>query len=84
MAERDEEELAELLALLQPAPDAWVRAAQEVPIVHRRIDDLVARTLADRAFRDQVTADLEAALAQAGVDPERPLVEALRARLGSG
>jgi len=80
---RTDEAVAELLALLPLAPEAWVREAQELPPVHRRLDGLVARALADEAYRRQVTADLEAALAAAGVEPERSLVEVLRRRLES-
>jgi hypothetical protein len=84
MTLRPEEELAELLELLLPPPAAWISSAQELPLVHRRLDELVARALADEAYRRQVTADLEAALAEAGVEPERSLVEVLRQRLQSG
>jgi hypothetical protein len=83
MTPRTERELAELLELLRPPPEAWVRSAQEVPPVHRRLDGLVARALADDAYRRRVTADLEAALAEAGVEPEHSRVEALRRRLES-
>ena len=81
---RTDEAVAELLALLPPPPDAWVRTAQELPLVHRRLDGLVARALEDDAYRRQVTADLEAALAATGVEPERSFVEVLRRRLESG
>jgi len=84
MTLRSELELAELLELLPPAPEAWVRSAQELPPVHRRLDDLVAHALADDEYRRQLTADLEAALAEAGVVPERSLVQALRRRLAPG
>ncbi len=82
MSGRDEEQLAELLEVLRPPPEAWVRAAQEIPLVGRQIDELVERALADRAFRERLMADLEAALADAGLEPDRLLVEALRDRLG--
>jgi len=82
--EPSEEDVAEILELLPPAPEAWVRAAQELPLVRRRMDDLVARALADEAYRRRVTADLEAALAEAGMEPDRVDVEALRRRLEPG
>lgn len=76
-----EERLAELLALLRPAPSAWVEAAQELPLARATLDELVARAEADAAFRQALVADLESALAAEGVEPKRTLVEALRERL---
>ena len=64
----DEERLAELLKMLPPAPEGWVKAAQELPQARREIDEIVARAEADAEFRAAVIADLEAALAQAGYD----------------
>ena len=80
MNEYDEERLAELLSALPPAPEAWVRAAQEVPLARRSLDDIVERAREDAQYRARVLADLEAALAQAGVEPDRRLVDALRRR----
>ena len=77
----DEERLGELLALLPPAPRAWVQAAQELPLARQQVDGLVARAEADAAFRAQVLADLEAALDAAGVEPRPVVVESLRRRL---
>ena len=77
----DEERLAELLALLPPAPRGWVEAAQELPLARVELDGLVARAEADAAFRAQVLADLEAALSAAGVEPRPVGVESLRRRL---
>ena len=65
-----EEQLAELLRLLPPAPPGWVAAAQELPRARARIDALVERAEADAAFRASVVADLEAALRASGVEPE--------------
>jgi hypothetical protein len=81
MSSYDEERLAELLALLPPAPKAWVEAAQELPLARAQLDDLVARAEADAAFRAQMLADLEVALDAAGVDPRPAVVESLRRRL---
>jgi hypothetical protein len=76
-----EERLARLIAALPRAPEAWVRAAQELPFT--QLDDIVARAEADAQFRALLVANLEAALAQAGYEPNASLVDALRARLGS-
>jgi len=71
-----EERVAALLRLLRPAPEGWVRAAQELPAARRVLDDIVARAEADAAFRKALVADLEQALQSAGYEPtERALVE---------
>ncbi len=77
----DTERLAELLRALPDAPDAWVRAAQELPFARRGLDDIVARAEADAEFRAKLVADLESALAEAGYAPDQPLLDALRERL---
>ncbi len=79
----DEERLGRLLCALPPAPDGWVRAAQELPAARRGFDELVARAEADAVYRERVLADLEAALVSAGYEPNPPLVEALRRRLAT-
>jgi hypothetical protein len=78
----DERRLAQLIRSLPPAPDGWVRAAQELPLARREADDIVARAAADAEFRAALMADLEAALAAAGYEPSERLVDSLRARLG--
>jgi hypothetical protein len=77
----DEEKIAELLAVLPPAPEAWVRAAQELPLARRGLDEIVERARADAEFRTRLIADLEAALASEGYEPDPALVAALRDRL---
>jgi hypothetical protein len=77
----DEERLAELLRVLPPAPQAWVRAAQELPLARRELDGIVERAVADAEFRAALIADLETALAQAGYEPSERLVEELRVEL---
>ena len=76
-----EERLAQLLALLPPAPRGWVEAAQELPLVRPGLDRLVARAEADARFRELLIADLEAGFAQEGVEADPATVEALRRRL---
>jgi hypothetical protein len=76
IAQYTEERIAALLRLLRPAPEGWVRAAQELPSARRTFDDIVARAEADAAFRKALIADLEQALQSAGYEPsERALVE---------
>ena len=84
MPQYSEERLAELLRALPPAPEAWVRAAQELPLARYELDTIVARATADAEFRAALVADLEAALAAEGIEPNERLVEELRERLEYG
>ena len=76
----EEERLARLLRALPPAPEGWVRAAQELPLARTQLDEIVARAEADLAFRERLVADLEAALEAEGYEREPAVVEALRRR----
>lgn len=77
----NEERLGVLLRVLRPAPTGWVRAAQELPAARGTIDEIVSRAEADRAFRDALVADLERALAAEGYEPDRRILNEIRARL---
>ena len=77
-----EERLGELLRALPPAPAGWVLAAQELPRSRRELDDIVARAIADEAFRKALVADLDAALRSEGYEPETIPLDELRRRLG--
>jgi hypothetical protein len=81
LPEHDEERIAELLRALPPAPEGWVKAAQELPRARREIDEIAARAVADRAFREAVMADLEAALKDAGYEIDPSLLPSIRDRL---
>jgi hypothetical protein len=81
MSAHDEERIANLLRLLRPAPEAWVRAAQELPLALRGLDDIVERARADDRFRRALIADLESALAAEGFEPDPQTIEALRRRI---
>jgi hypothetical protein len=76
----DEERIGGLLRLLRPAPEGWMRAAQELPRARTTFDQIVERAEADRAFRAAVVADLERALAAEGIEPDRRLLDELRER----
>jgi len=76
----DEESLGALLRILQPAPTAWVRAAQELPGARRSLDEIVSRAEADLEFRAALIAALQKPLAQEGFEPERHLIEELKKR----
>jgi hypothetical protein len=78
-----EERIAELLSALPPAPQGWVRAAQELPQARRELEEIVARAEADLEFRRALIADLEAALAAEGYEPDERTLERLRERFAS-
>ena len=40
-----------------PAPDPWVRAAQEIPLARRHLDDLAAKAVAAFEAREAELAD---------------------------
>jgi hypothetical protein len=77
----DEERLGDLLSALPPAPESWVRAAQEIPRTHSSVDEIVERAEADEEYRRHVVADPEAALAEADVVAHLDAVELLRRKL---
>jgi hypothetical protein len=83
MRQYDEERLGELLQALPPAPEGWVKAAQQLPAARRDLDEIVERAMADASFRAALIADLEGALASEGYAPEERLLAAVRARLES-
>ena len=84
MTHYDEDRLAALLRVLPPAPAGWVRAAQELPLARRGLDEIVARAEADAQFRARLVADLEAALEAEGYERDPAVLEALRQRLADG
>ena len=77
----NEENLADLLRTLPAPPQAWVKAAQEIPLARKGLDDIVERAREDQAFREALIADLESAIAGAGYEPDPALTDAVRARL---
>jgi hypothetical protein len=78
-----EERLARLIRALPPAPAAWVRAAQELPLARAGFDEIVARAEADADFKARLVADLDAALEAEGYERDPAVVEALKVRLNS-
>lgn len=77
----DEQRLGQLIRALPPAPEGWVRAAQELPRARRGLDDIVARAVADAEFRKALIEDLEAALRTEGYEPDTVPLDELRKRL---
>lgn len=83
MTALDEERLARLIRALPPAPEGWVRAAQELPLARAELDQIVTRADEDAEFRTRLVADLEAGLAADGYEPSPALVQLLRVRFKS-
>ena len=83
MTNYDEIRLGELLRTLPPAPEGWVKAAQELPLARLGFDEIVERARADQEFRRALIADLESALAADGYEPDPLLVGALRERFST-
>jgi hypothetical protein len=79
----NEERLARLIRALPPAPAAWVRAAQELPLARAGLDEIVARAEADADFKARLMADLEAALEAEGYERDAVVIEALKVRFKS-
>jgi hypothetical protein len=77
------EQLSRLLRALPPAPRGLVQAAQELPLIRRSLDDLLARAEADAELRARLLADLESTLAAEGIDPTVRVVEEVRGRVRS-
>jgi hypothetical protein len=77
----DEERLGSLLSALPPAPEAWVQAAQALPMVHARVEEIVARAEQDDQYRRRVVADPQSALEEADVVAHVDVVEILRREL---
>ena len=82
-AHSPEERLAALLALLPPAPEAWLEAARQLPAARAQIDGIVARAERDAAYRARVVSDLEHALAADGIEPSEALLRELARRLAN-
>ena len=79
----NEERLARLIRALPPAPAAWVRAAQELPLARAGLDEIVARAEADADFKARLVADLEAALEAEGYERDPVVIDALKVRFKS-
>ena len=77
------EELAQLIALLPPAPAGWVEAAQELPSAKAGLDALIARAEEDAELRARILADLETAFGEADIQPTPSLLDEARRRLRS-
>lgn len=77
----DEEKLGEILSALPPAPEAWVKAAHDIPLAQRGLAEIVERADTDEEYRRRVIEDPEAALEEADVVAHAEIIEILRRRL---
>ena len=77
----DEEKLGELLSGLPPAPEAWVRAAENLPLARKGVDEIIERAEEDEDYRRRVIEDPKAALEEAEVVAHLDAIEILRRRL---
>jgi alkylation response protein AidB-like acyl-CoA dehydrogenase len=77
----DEEKLGEILSALPPAPEAWVKAAQDLPLMRRGLDEIVERAASDEQYRRRVIEDPATALEEADVVAHGDAIEILRERL---
>jgi hypothetical protein len=77
----DEERLGELLSSLPPAPEAWVKAAQNLPLARKGVDEILERAEEDEEYRRRVVEDPKAALEEADVVAHMDAIEILRRRL---
>ena len=83
MSGSEHDNLGRLIAALHPAPEGWIRAAQQLPAARRGIDDIVGRAEADAAYRERLIADLESALEAEGIEPTPSILDELRNRFPS-
>ena len=69
--------MAELLRALPPRPQAWVKAAQELPRARVELDEIVALAAADAGVPRALIEDLETAPRAGGLRADAALVEEL-------
>lgn len=77
----DEREIERLLRLLQPAPAAWVEAAQEMPFLLGALEGVLERARTDAAYRDAFQADPGEVLRDAGYELAPDVVAHIMRRL---
>lgn len=81
MTSYDEERLGELLSALSPAPEAWIKAAKDIPQARKRLDEIVERAWEDEDYRRRIVADPESVLEEADVVAHTQNIEIIRKRL---
>jgi hypothetical protein len=81
MAAHDEERLGEILSALPPPPEAWVKAAQDLPLMRQGLGAIIERADADEDYRRKVIEDPKTALEEADVVAHSDTIEILKERL---
>jgi hypothetical protein len=64
----DETDLEQLLRLLGPAPETWVRTAQELPFVRDEVAAILERAAASSSFREALAEDAQGTLSREGLE----------------
>ena len=77
----DETDLEHLLRLLGPAPEAWVRTAQELPFVRDEVAAILERAAASSSFREALTEDAQGTLSREGHELTADVVAHIMRRL---
>jgi hypothetical protein len=77
----DNHDLENLLRLLEPAPEAWVRTAQELPFVRDEVSEILERAAASPSFREALRVDAQGALRREGHDLTADVVAHILRRL---
>ena len=83
MTSYDIDEIATAARGAATGTPGWVAAAQQLPQARAAFDSLLERAEADAELRQRLVADLEAALAEAGIVATPSFVELARERLQS-
>ena len=78
----EEERLAELIALLPPAPEPWVEMAARIPRTERDLADVQRRLEEDALLREALRRDPDRALREAGLEASPELIARLQGLLG--
>ena len=81
MTRYSDKRLAELLAVLPPAPEAWIARAERIPSEHGVLGQILARAANDPAFRTALLDDAAGALERAGFATDVETLETLREQL---
>jgi hypothetical protein len=77
----DDRQLEHLLRLLPPAPEAWVRAAQELPFVRDEVAAILERAAASSTYRDALLRDPADTLSREGHELSADVVAHILRRL---
>jgi hypothetical protein len=77
----NETDLEHLLRLLSPAPETWVRTAQELPFVRDEVAAILERAASSSSFREALQSDAGGTLAREGLELTSEVVAHIMRRL---